>query len=91
MKKERMCKNCPAFYECTDDNVSATAGGYTHLNIDGKQVLCCRPARVFGAKRVMQRFSFYCLATSLAKKIGSKASWTGRTPIWCPLGRERKD
>lgn len=86
---ERKCKDCPAFYEVTKDNMVATAGGWVHLNIDGKQVLCCRPALKLGSKRIMQRFCFYCRAMQMGKKIGSKASWTGRTPIWCPLGREK--
>lgn len=91
MKKERMCKDCPAFYEVTRENMVATAGGWEHLTIDGKQVLCCRPASGPGAKRIMQQFCFYCRAVQMGKKIGSKASWTGRTPKWCPLGREVTD
>lgn len=89
--KERMCLKCPAFYEVKDDNMVATAGGWEHLNIDGKQVLCCRPAPKFGAKRLMDQFCYYCRAMQMGKKIGHKASWTGRTPKWCPLGREVSD
>ena len=90
-KKERMCLNCPAFYEVKRENMVATAGGWEHLTIDGKQVLCCRPAHKLGAKRIMQLFSYYCRAMQMGKKIGSKASWTCRTPKWCPLGREVSD
>lgn len=86
---ERKCIDCPAFYEVTKDNLVATAGGWEHLKIDGKQVLCCRPEHRQGAKRTMQRFSYYCRAKQMGKKIGTKASWTGRTPTWCPLGREK--
>ena len=86
---ERKCKDCPAFYEVTKDNMVATAGGWVDVTIDGKKVLCCRPAPKLGAKRTMQRFSFYCRAMQMGKKIGHKASWTGRTPPWCPLGREK--
>ena len=85
---ERKCQACPAFYECKHDNMKPTAGGWTHLSIDNKQVLCCRPAPVLGAKRTMQKYSFYCRAMPMGKKIGTKASWTGRTPTWCPLGRK---
>ena len=89
MKMERKCKDCPAFYEVKMDNMVATAGGWVHLNIDGKQVLCCRPAPRLRAKRTMNRFCYYCRAMQMGKKIGNKASWTGRTPKWCPLGREK--
>lgn len=89
--KERMCLKCPAFYEVTTENMVATAGGWEHLTIDGKPVLCCRPAQKLGAKRTMDQFCYYCRAMTMGKKIGSKASWTSRTPKWCPLGRERKD
>ena len=87
---ERMCKGCPAFYEVKRDNMVATAGGWEHKPLpEGGTVLCCRPAEAPGARRIMQQFSFYCLAKPLGKKIDSKASWTGRTPTWCPLGREK--
>ena len=90
-KKERMCLYCPAFYEVKHEGMVATAGGWEHLTIDGKQVLCCRPAPQFGAKRIMQLFAYYCRAMQMGKKIGHKASWTGRTPKWCPMGREVSD
>lgn len=54
----------------------------------GMDVICCRPGKTAQQKKPMQKFCFYCLATVKAKKVGHKASWTGRTPIWCPLGRE---
>ena len=37
----------------------------------------------------MDKYCYYCLASVKSKKIGNKASWTGRTPKWCPLGREK--
>ena len=88
MKNERRCIDCPAFYEVKQDNISATAGGWETKTIDGKKVLLCRPQPVLGGKRMLQRYSYYCRAKQLGKKIGTKAGWTGRTPIWCPLGRE---
>lgn len=89
--KERMCKDCPAFYEVQRPNMVATAGGWEYLTIDGKQVLCCRPQYGGAAKRTMNQFCYYCRAKTLGKKIGNKASWTGKTPKWCPLGREVTD
>lgn len=87
--KERECKACLAFYECKADNIAAAAGGWDYVEFDNKKVLCCVPAEVHGDSkhRRLERFSFYCLASVRGKKIGSKASWTGRTPKWCPLGR----
>lgn len=81
------CKGCPAFYEVTKENVRSTAGGWEKKKIDGKEVVCCRPAVNLGPKKAMDRFCYYCLATPMSKKIGNKASWTGSTPKWCPAGR----
>ena len=89
--KERKCIECPAFYRCNEDNLSATAGGKKEMKIDGKDVLLCKPGPVADGKRTMQRFSLYCLAKPSGKKIGTIASWTGRTPVWCPLGRELEE
>lgn len=88
MKTERPCRNCPAFYKCERDGISATGGGYHDVKIDGKKVTICRPGTRLGAKRTMEKYSFYCLACATGKKIATMASWTGRTPKWCPLGRE---
>lgn len=85
--KERKCLACPAFYKCDKEGISATAGGWEEKTIDNKPVNCCRPAASVGAKRTMTQYGLYCLATPTGKKIGHLASWTGRTPIWCPLGR----
>lgn len=85
---ERKCINCPAFFEVKEDGLVPTGGGWTNHKIDDKNVICCRPGRTIQKKKPMDRFCYYCLATPKAKKIGSKASWTGRTPTWCPLGRE---
>lgn len=88
---ERNCHDCPAFYECTEDGLNATEGGWVNKKLpEGGTVLCCRPATVRCGKRQMDRFCFYCLATPTGKKIGSKASWTGSTPRWCPLRPENK-
>lgn len=88
MKTERKCKGCPAFYKCDRDGISATGGGWHQVKVDGKKVTICRPAEKLGAKRLMQKFSFYCLACATGRKISTYANWTGRTPTWCPLGRE---
>jgi hypothetical protein len=85
---ERKCIICPAFFEVKEKGLVPTGGGWSNHKIDGKNVICCRPGRTIQKKKTMDRFCYYCLATPKAKKIGSKASWTGRTPIWCPLGRE---
>lgn len=90
MKKqeERRCLGCPAFYKCDNEEISATAGGWEERIIDSKPVNCCRPAKDIKAKRTMTQYGLYCLATTSGRKIAHLASWTGRTPKWCPLGRE---
>ena len=85
---ERMCRSCPAFFEVKEEGLVPTAGGWSNQNIDGKDVILCRPGKTIQKKRPMDRFCYYCLATVKSKKICNKASWTGRTPAWCPLGRE---
>ncbi len=85
---ERKCKECPAFFEVIEDGLVPTGGGWNNKTIDGKNVICCRPGKTIQKKKFMEKFCFYCLATAKTKKIGHKASWTGRTPIWCPLGRD---
>lgn len=84
------CKKCPAFFEVKEDGLAAAAGGWVKKLIAGREILCCRPAPRLDAKRTMARFCYYCLAKPTGKKIGHKASWTGRTPTWCPLGRDPK-
>lgn len=85
---ERNCINCPAFFEVKEEGLVPTAGGWDTKAIDGKRVNLCRPGKTIQKKKSMEQFCFYCLATVKSKKIGHKASWTGRTPPWCPLGRE---
>lgn len=85
---ERKCLQCPAFYEVTQENLIPTGAGWRNVQIDGKDVILCRPGTTIQKKRYMDKYCYYCLACTKGKKIGSKASWTGRTPIWCPLGRE---
>ena len=36
-------------------------------------------------------YSFYCMATPGVKKIAGLADFTGRTPKWCPLGRDEDE
>ena len=36
----------------------------------------------------LDQYCFYCLKMERVRKIGHAASWTGRTPKWCPLGRD---
>lgn len=79
------CRQCPAFFEVEEEGLAAAAGGWEEKMIDGQEVLCCRPAKRISVKRTMDRFCYYCLAKPSGKKIGHKASWTGRTPTWCPL------
>lgn len=85
---ERMCRECPAFFEVKEDGLIPTGGGWQNVTIDGKDVILCRPGKTVQVKKHMDKYCYYCLASVKSKKIGSKASWTGRTPKWCPLGRE---
>lgn len=85
---ERKCNGCPAFYEVKEEGLIPTGGGWDNKTIDGKDVILCRPSKTIQKKKPMEMFCFYCLATHRSKKIGHKASWTGRTPTWCPIGRE---
>lgn len=45
-----------------------------------------------GTKK-LQSFAFYCAAPGrpYPKKIGSKSSWTGTVPLWCPVYLEQKE
>ena len=88
---ERKCKSCPAFYEVKEKDIISTGCGWEDKVIDGKTVILCRPAKTTRKRKPMDQYCFYCLATVSAKKIANKASWTGRTPKWCPLGREVTD
>ena len=87
ISNERSCRSCPAFFEVKEEGLVPTAGGWSNHKIDGKDVVCCRPGHTIQQKKPMQIYGYYCLATKHTKKIGHKASWTGRTPVWCPLGR----
>lgn len=86
--RERKCRECPAFYEVREEGVGIARGDWKLKQIDGKDVVCCWPRKTSQPQKPMQQFCYYCMATSKAKKIGHKASWTGRTPKWCPLGRD---
>lgn len=37
----------------------------------------------------LDQFCLYCMATPGVKKIAGVADFTGRTPKWCPLGRDK--
>lgn len=44
--------------------------------------------------RRLQPYCFYCVTDAHktgARKIGHKATWTGRTPAWCPVDAKRKE
>lgn len=85
---ERKCRECIAFFEVKEEGLIPTGAGWDTETIDGKRVIICRPGKTVQKKKTMDRFCYYCLATVKAKKIGHKASWTSRTPKWCPLGRD---
>ena len=38
----------------------------------------------------LQQHCFYCFKTPGVKKIAAVPSFTGRTPKWCPLGRDEE-
>lgn len=85
---ERKCLECPAFYRCNEEGLSPAGEGWEIKEIDGQTVIVCQPGLLPGRKRTMRKYSLYCLAMKAGKKIGDIAGWTGRTPVWCPLGRE---
>lgn len=95
------CKNyktgetCPAFHEC--DNANEYITGSKSISIKNRSVsvrttiigigkLGNNAGKEAGGK--LERYCFYCMATKRGKKIAHKASWTGSTPKWCPLGRD---
>lgn len=82
-------KACPLFYECKEEGLSGSGKGWQTLELDGKRIIKCRPGKARG-ERTMQQFCYYCLGTVSGRKIGHKASWTGRTPTWCPRGRDEE-
>lgn len=77
---------CECFYECKQEGLAANGAGWETVNINGVRVVKARPGMA-RSKRTMEQFCFYCLAKPTGKKIANKASWTGTTPKWCPLGR----
>lgn len=46
---------------------------------------------VASSGKKLEQWCYYCMATPRMKKVGHKASWTGRTPKWCPLGRDEEE
>lgn len=88
-KRERgACLNCPAFYKCNGENISATAGGRTEKIIDGKKMICCIPGRFVKKGKPLQKYAYYCLATKRGKKISCVHDYTGNVPLWCPRLQE---
>lgn len=91
-KAERYaCLECPACYKCEKPDMAATAGGYEKKMVDGKELVCCRPAPIWGKKRTMKQFAFYCLATANGHMIAGMADYTGRVPQWCPRRESKHD
>lgn len=86
MKRERnMCLGCKACFKPLEDGLAATAGGYEKQEVDGREMILCRPGSAgAGRKRVMDRYDYYCLATVKGRKIAKGADYTGLTPKWCP-------
>lgn len=85
MKRERnMCLSCPACFKPLEDGLASTGGGWETRIIDGREMIVCRPGKVRGQKRTMDRYDFYCLARATGKKISRGADYTGLTPKWCP-------
>lgn len=37
----------------------------------------------------MESNCYYCLGTPKTRKIAHASQWTGYTPKWCPLGRDK--
>ena len=83
-RERHACMQCPAFYKCDKEGMAATAGGYETKVIDGRNMICCRPAPLWGKKRTMKQYAFYCLATANGKLIAHVHDYTGKVPLWCP-------
>ena len=88
--KYKTGERCPALHECVGgDEFTA---GYKNEVIDGKDIQIRTAIDTGIAENVcggkLEQYCFYCMATKRGKKIGNKASWTGSTPKWCPLGRD---
>lgn len=43
-----------------------------------------KPHNTGVTERMLQPNCFYCFGGRRLRKIGHKASWTGKTPNWCP-------
>ena len=85
-RERHACLACPAFYKCEKEGMA----GYESKVIDGKNMVCCRPAPLWGKKRTMKQYAFYCLATANGKLIANQADYTGNVPKWCPRLEEMK-
>jgi hypothetical protein len=66
--------------------MKATAGGWKPERIDGKNVLLCIPDQNKHGGQEMRQYAYYCLATPKGRMIAGKADYTGKVPLWCPLG-----
>lgn len=88
-------ERCPALHECESESEYITGRKSVSINnqnvtirttIVGNGKMSDNGGKEAGGK--LERYCFYCMATKRGKKIGNKASWTGSTPKWCPLGRD---
>lgn len=88
-------ERCPAFHECETANEYITGRKSVEINaqsvpvrttIIGDGTLSTNDGKEAAGK--LEQYCYYCMATKRGKKIGHKASWTGNTPKWCPLGRD---
>jgi hypothetical protein len=68
--------------KCVDYPASSKCPNFYKCKDDGETV------QVGTSIKHLQRYCFYCMATPGVKKIGDVAGFTGRTPKWCPLGRD---
>lgn len=41
-----------------------------------------------GREKLLEQHNLYCLKTPGVRKIAGVADFTGRTPKWCPVGRD---
>jgi hypothetical protein len=51
-----------------------------------KNVLLCIPDQNKHGGQEMRQYAYYCLATPKGRMIAGKADYTGKVPLWCPLG-----
>lgn len=49
-------------------------------------MLLCIPDQNKHGGQEMRQYAYYCLATPKGRMIAGKADYTGKVPLWCPLG-----